>query len=43
MERGFSVISKNGQIVKSKNELNANDIVEIKFTDGVKTAKIMEE
>ena len=43
MEKGFSVIYKDGQIIKSKNELKTNDVIEIKFTDGTRSAKVMEE
>ena len=43
MEKGFSVVYKNGQIVKSGAELNTNDVIEVKFVDGIKKAKVMEE
>lgn len=43
MEKGFSVVYKDGKIIKSKNDLKTNDIVEIKLIDGVKSAKVMED
>ena len=43
MEKGFSVVMKDGKIIKSKKDLQKDDIVEIKLIDGVKNAKIMEE
>ena len=43
MEKGFSVVMKDGKIIKSKNDLQKDDIVEVKLVDGVKNAKIMED
>ena len=43
MEKGFSVVFKDGKIIKSKNDLKTNDIVEIRLADGSKKAKVMEE
>ena len=43
MEKGFSVVYKGDSIVKSKNELSLGDIVEVKFIDGSRKAKITEE
>ena len=43
MEKGFSVVYKDEKIVKSKNELTTGDVVEIKFVDGSKMAKITED
>ena len=43
MEKGFSVVMKDGKIIKSKNDLQKDDIVEIKLVDGIKNAKIMED
>ena len=43
MEKGFSVVYKNNQIVKSKTELETNDIIKIEFIDGIKTAKVIGE
>ena len=42
MEKGFSVVYKDMKIVKSKNDLVTDDVVELKFVDGSKLAKIME-
>lgn len=41
LSRGYSITQKDGRIVKSKNELNKNDEVEIRFVDGEKHAKIV--
>ena len=43
MEKGFSVVHKDNKIVKSKNDLNTGDVIEIQFVDGVRNAKVMEE
>ena len=43
MEKGFSVVYKDMKIVKSKADLATGDLVEIKFVDGSKLAKITEE
>ena len=43
MEKGFSVVYKDAKIVKSKNDLALGDVVELKFIDGSKKAKITEE
>lgn len=43
MEKGFSVIEKNKHIVKSSKELDKDDIVTLKFIDGKRLAKVMEE
>jgi len=39
--RGYSITEKNGQIVKSIKQINTDDIISIKFTDGKKDAKIL--
>ena len=41
--RGYSITEKNNKIIKSKNELNKGDLVDIIFSDGKKQAKVMEE
>ena len=41
MTRGFSIIEKDGQIVKSSKDLNVDDEIIIKFIDGSRNAKIM--
>lgn len=38
--RGYTITQKNGKIVKSKKELNAGDKIEIRFSDGEKSAII---
>lgn len=43
MEKGFSIVYKDSKIVRSKNDLSTGDIIELKFTDGSKTAKVMED
>ena len=39
--RGYSITEKDGKIVKSKNDLNKDDKIEIRFVDGEKHAKIV--
>ena len=41
MTRGFSIIEKDGQIVKSSKDLNVDDKIIVKFIDGSRNAKIM--
>lgn len=41
MEKGFSVVYKDDKIIKSEKELKEDDIVDIKFFDGNKKAKII--
>ena len=41
LSRGYSIIEKDSNIVKSINDLNKDDEIEIKLSDGSKTAKIM--
>ncbi len=41
MTRGFSIIEKDGQIVKSSKDLNVDDEIIVKFIDGSRNAKIM--
>ena len=43
MEKGFSIVYKDNKIVKSVNELNPNDKVEIKLIDGTRKAVITED
>ncbi|MGN1297175.1 MAG: exodeoxyribonuclease VII large subunit [Clostridia bacterium] len=38
--RGYSITEKNGKIVKSKEELNTGDLVEIRLVDGKKQAMV---
>lgn len=41
LSRGFSIIEKNGKMVKSNKDLNSGDEIDIKLSDGNKKAKIM--
>ena len=41
LSRGYSITQKDGKIVKSKNDLNKDDKIEIRFADGEKHAKIV--
>ena len=41
LTRGYSITEKNGNIIKSKNELEKDDEIEIKFFDGESKAKII--
>ena len=43
MEKGFSIVYKDGKIIKNINDLKKDDIVELKMIDGSKNAKIMED
>lgn len=36
--RGYSITEKNNKVIKSKEELKANDLIEIRFVDGKKEA-----
>ena len=40
LSRGYSLIEKNGKIIKSKSEVQKGDKVELTFTDGKKQAVI---
>jgi exodeoxyribonuclease VII large subunit len=41
LTRGYSLTEKEGKIVKKASDLELGDIVEIKFVDGKKTAKVL--
>ena len=41
MVRGFSIVEKDGKIIKSSKDLKENDEISIKLIDGSKNAKIM--
>ena len=41
LTRGYSITEKQGKVIKSKDELNKNDEINIKFIDGEKQAKII--
>ncbi|MEE0866548.1 MAG: exodeoxyribonuclease VII large subunit [Clostridia bacterium] len=38
--RGYSITEKDGKIIKSKDELKQGDIIDIKFVDGQRKAKV---
>ena len=40
--RGYSLVQKDGKVVKSSKDVNNGDVVDIRFIDGSKTAKICE-
>lgn len=39
--RGYSIIERDGKIIKSAKNLKQDDIIQIKLIDGIKTAKII--
>ncbi len=41
LKRGFTMTTKNGQIIKSKDDLAKGDIIETHFSDGKRTAEII--
>lgn len=41
LKRGYTITTKNERIIKSVNELNKNDIVELKFIDGISYTKVI--
>ncbi len=41
LTRGYSIIEKNGQLIKSCNDINSGDEVQIKLFDGEKKANIL--
>ena len=41
LSRGYSIMEKNGKIIKSKKELNIGDEVNIKLYEGTTKAKII--
>ncbi len=41
LSRGYSITQKDGKIVKTKNDLNKDDEIAIRFADGEKNAKIV--
>ena len=41
LTRGYGIITKNGEIIKSKNQLNKEDEISIKMQDGDVKAKVM--
>ena len=41
LTRGYSLVEKDGQIIKSVNDVKPEDKIDIRFVDGVKAAKIL--
>jgi exodeoxyribonuclease 7 large subunit len=41
MVRGFSIVEKDGKIIKSSKDLKENDEISIKLIDGSRNAKIL--
>ena len=41
LTRGYSLVEKDGQIIKSVNDVKPEDKIDIRFVDGVKEAKIL--
>ena len=41
MVRGFSIIEKDGKIVKSAKDLSKDDEINVRLVDGNKSAKIL--
>lgn len=41
LTRGYSLVEKDGEIIKSVNDVKAEDKIDIRFVDGVKEAKIL--
>ena len=40
LSRGYTITQKDGQVIKSKMQLKSGDIINIKFNDGDKLAKV---
>ena len=40
MQRGYTLIKKDQKLMKSKNDVQTNDIVDIQFYDGIRKAQI---
>ena len=41
LTRGYSLVEKDGEIIKSVNDVKSEDKIDIRFVDGVKAAKIL--
>ncbi len=41
LTRGYSITEKNGKVIKSKDDLNKDDEIRLRFIDGEKQAKIL--
>ena len=42
LARGYSITQKNGNVIKSVNQLKENDKIELRFVDGIAKANIEE-
>ena len=42
LTRGYSIIEKDGKVVKSVNDLKMNDEISIRLLDGIAKAKIFD-
>ena len=42
LTRGYTITQKNGQIIKSLKDLKTNDIIDLKFIDGEKQARVLD-
>jgi exodeoxyribonuclease VII large subunit len=43
LRRGYTITSLNGEILKSSNKLNKDDIIDTRFTDGIVTSKVVDK
>ena len=41
LTRGYSLVEKDGEIIKSVNDVKPEDKIDIRFVDGVKEARIL--
>ena len=41
LTRGYSLVEKNGEIIKSVNDVKPEEKIDIRFVDGVKEAQIL--
>jgi len=43
MKKGYSIVYKNNNVVSSINNIENDDIIDIKFQDGTINAKVLEK
>jgi exodeoxyribonuclease VII large subunit len=43
LKRGYTITSLNGRIVKRRDQLETDDIIDTKFSDGSVSSKIVEK
>ena len=41
LARGYSVVEKDGTLVKSKKDVKKDDVIDVRFEDGTSQAKII--